>query len=202
MGPKLSGAIGLDLTTMPWEDEATYTLMKNTKLSLHMFDADYEVKGTVETAFSGKKEVTLLDGGFNIFPPLDAAVVPEFGDCEEAVEERIFQKKDQEAWASAPAELDGQRLPCRVFSFEPSGAVIFPVATGACLYKKNEAGEYVDRKCRRTCIRGSYYGTTRPSRLIQMANTRCARWSPSWARTSWPHQPMSSGLVQMKVERC
>ena len=143
VGPKLSGAIGLDLTTMPWEDEATYTLMKNTKLSLHMFDADYEVKGTVETAFSGKKEVTLLDGGFNIFPPLDAAVVPEFGDCEEAVEERIFQKKDQEAWASAPAELDGQRLPCRVFSFEPSGAVIFPVATGACLYKKNDAGEYV-----------------------------------------------------------
>ena len=143
VGPKLSGAIGLDLTTMPWEDEATYTLMKNTKLSLHMFDADYEVKGTVETAFSGKKEVTLLDGGFNIFPPLDAAVVPEFGDCEEAVEERIFQKKDQEAWATAPAELDGQRLPCRVFSFEPSGAVIFPVATGACLYKKNEAGEYV-----------------------------------------------------------
>ena len=155
VGPKLAGSIALDLTTMPWEDDATYKLMKNTKLSLHMLDADFEVKAKVKTLFSGKKEVTLLDGGFNIFPPLDAAVVPEFGDAVESIEELYFSKKDQEAWKTRPDALDGTKQGCRVFSFEPSGAVMLPVPTGTYLYKKNEQGEYDLVETQR--VKQSYY---------------------------------------------
>ncbi len=142
IGPKLAGAVALDLTNMPWTDTGTYTLMNNTKLSVHPIDADFEVKGTIKTAFSGKKEVTLADGSISLFPPLDAAIVPEFDDCKELTDNRYFNKKDQEAWSSAPNDLDGTKQPCRVFAFEPSGAVLAPVTTGTALYKKNEVGEY------------------------------------------------------------
>jgi len=142
VGPKLSGAVALDLLNMPWNDTGTYTLMNNTKLSLHLIDADFEVKGTIKTAFSGKKEVTLADGSISLFPPLDAAIVPEFNTCKESADSRYFHKKDQESWSAAPDELDGTKQPCRVFAFEPAGAVLSPVTTGTALYKKNEAGEY------------------------------------------------------------
>lgn len=142
IGPKLAGAIQLNLLNMPWNDTGTYELMKNTKLSLHMVDADFEVKGTIKTAFSGKKEVTLADGSINLFPPFDVSIAPSFENCKESTDNRYFNKKDQEAWSSAPDELDGTKQPCRVFAFEPSGGVLSPVATGTALYKKNEAGEY------------------------------------------------------------
>ena len=112
VGPKLAGAISLDLATMPWEDEAAYTLLKNTKLSLHMLDADYEVKAKVKTLFSGKKEVTLLDGSFNIFPPLDAALVPEFEDAVDYEETRY---------------INGKSRLCRIIGFKPKGYVTCPV---------------------------------------------------------------------------
>ena len=143
VGPKLAGSVTLDLTNMPWNDTGTYTLMKNTKLSVHPIDADFEVKGTIKTAFSGKKEVTLADGSISLFPPLDAAIVPEFADGRESADNLYFYKKDQEAWSAAPDELDGTKQSCRVFAFEPSGAVVSPVITGTALYKKSESGEYV-----------------------------------------------------------
>jgi len=142
VGPKVAGAVALDLTNMPWNDTGVYTLMKNTKLSLHDLDADFEVKGTVKTAFSGKKEVTLADGSISLFPPLDATIAPGFGDCEESTATLFFKKKDQEAWSSAPDNLDGTKQSCRVFAFEPSGAVFSPVTTGTALFKKSEKGEY------------------------------------------------------------
>ena len=143
VGPKLAGAVALDLTNMPWNDTGTYALMKNTKLSVHPIDADFEVKGTVKTLFnSKKKEVTLADGSISLFPPLNAAIVPEFAKCKESTDNRYFYKKDQDAWSSAPDELDGTKQPCRVLAFEPSGAVLSPVVTGTALYKKNKAGEY------------------------------------------------------------
>ena len=142
VGPKLAGSVALDLTNMPWNETGAYTLMKNTKLSVHPIDADFEVKGTIKLPFKGKKEVTLADGSISLFPPLDAAIVPEFDDGVEYTDNRYFYKKDQEAWRSAPDEQDGTKQPCRVFAFEPSGAVLAPVTTGTALYKKNEAGEY------------------------------------------------------------
>ncbi|MBR3757488.1 MAG: hypothetical protein IKK62_03540, partial [Bacteroidaceae bacterium] len=142
IGPKVAGAIALDLTNPPGTDTGAYNLMKNTKLSLHIVDADFEVKGTVKTAFSDKQEVTLADGSISLFPPLDAAFVPEFGDCEVSAEKLFFHKADQKAWSAAPDNLEGTQQACRVFAFEPSGAVLSPVTTGTALFKKNEEGKY------------------------------------------------------------
>ena len=142
IGPKVAGAIALDLTNPPGTDTGAYTLMKNTKLSLHIVDADFEVKGTVKTAFSDKQEVTLADGSISLFPPLDAAFVPEFGDCEVSAEKLFFHKADQKAWSAAPDNLEGTQQACRVFAFGPSGAVLSPVTMGTALFKKNEEGKY------------------------------------------------------------
>ena len=116
VGPKLSGSIALDLTKMPWDDTASYNQLKNTKLSYHALDADYEVTADVKTLLSGKQNVTLADGSFNLFPPLDAAFAPEFEDCEEYTEERYVN-------------IDGEnkRLPCHIFGFKPGGAVVMPI---------------------------------------------------------------------------
>ena len=142
VGPKLAGAISLDMSTMPWNEAATYNLLKNTKLSLHMLDADYEVKAKVKTAFSGKKEVTLADGSFNIFPPLDATLVPNFGECEELETEQYFDKESVplNEWYSAYDKYEGTMQPCRVFTFEPSGAVLWPTTVGVALLKKEKDG--------------------------------------------------------------
>ena len=116
VGPKLSGSIALDLTKMPWEDTASYNLLKNTKLSYHALDADYEVTADVKTLFSGKQKVTLADGSFNLFPPLDAAFAPEFENCEEYTEKRYLN-------------IDGEDkdVLCHIFAFKPGGAVVMPV---------------------------------------------------------------------------
>ena len=116
VGPKLAGSIALDLTAMPWEGTSRYKLLKNTKLQLHMLDADYEVTADVEVWRSGKKNVTLADGSVNLFPPLDAAFAPEFENCVEYTETRMIQTDEGNKW-----------LPCHIFAFKPSGAVVMPV---------------------------------------------------------------------------
>ena len=127
VGPKLAGSIALDLTTAPWDDAATYNQLKNAKLSMHMVDADYEVKGTVKTAFSGKKEVTLADGSISLFPPFDAPLVPEFGKAHDYYEER---------WQG------NEKMQCRIISFEPSGYVLKPVDIGVVADVLTEEGTY------------------------------------------------------------
>ena len=121
VGPKMAGNISIDLTTNPLDELATYNLLKNTTISFHMLDADYEVKAKVKTLLSGTKEVTLADGSFNIFPPLDVALAPEFSDCTETYEDR-------------------NGIPCRVFTFTPQGAVLMPTYIGARLCKVNGDG--------------------------------------------------------------
>ena len=125
VGPKVSADFTLDLTTSPWNDVATYNQLKNITLGLHLLDADFEVKGTVQTAFSGKKEMTLADGSFSLLPPLDTKLVPEFGDCVEYVEDRTYE---------------GEMTKCRVYAFEPKGDVIKPVKIGTYLCRINDDG--------------------------------------------------------------
>ena len=132
VGPKLAGSIALDLTTAPWDDAATYNQLKNAKLSMHMVDADYEVKGTVKTAFSGKKEVTLADGSISLFPPFDAPLVPEFGKAHDYYEER---------WQG------NEKMQCRIISFEPSGYVLKPVDIGIAVADLTEEGIYGGPQC-------------------------------------------------------
>ncbi len=118
VGPKLGADFKLDLTTLPSEDIATYNQLKNITFQLHMLDADYEVKGTVKTLFnSKKKEVTLADGSFSLFPPFDAKLVPEFNNAIEYTEKK-FVSDD---------EGNSQVYNCRVIGFEPKGYVVKPV---------------------------------------------------------------------------
>ena len=125
VGPKLGADFTLDLTTMPWHDTAFYTQLKNITGQIHMLDADFEVKGTVKTAFSGKKEVTLADGSFSIFPPFDASFAPEFDDAID------YESK----------MLDGGEIrDCRVISFKPKGYVIMPIDVGVALFDVKEDG--------------------------------------------------------------
>ena len=144
VGPKLAGSITLDSSTFPTNGTATYNLLKNTKLQLHMLDADYEVKAKVNTWLSGKQEVTLTDGSISIFPPLDAALAPEFGSVETAMEERTITEDyvfhQTGSWGSSWESLEGVRVPCRTFYIPPSGAVVKPVTIATALYHVEEDG--------------------------------------------------------------
>ena len=132
VGPKLAASFALDLTTAPWDDVATYNQLRNTKISLHMLDADYEVKADVETLFSGKQNVTLADGSISLFPPFDAALVPEFKEAVDYYEER---------W------LKGWEKPClcRIIAFEPTGYVVKlnPIGVAVADISKDETPSYV-----------------------------------------------------------
>ncbi|MBO7067497.1 MAG: hypothetical protein J6W52_02290 [Bacteroidaceae bacterium] len=123
VGPKLAADFTLDMTTMPWLSTAAYTQLKNITLQMHLLDADYEVKGTVKTAFSGKKEVTLADGSTSIFPPFDASFVPEFDDV---------------ADYDTITLIGGELVNCRAIAFKPSGYVIKPVDVGVALFDVKE----------------------------------------------------------------
>ena len=124
VGPKLAADFTLDLTTMPWNDVASYNQLKNIKASIHMLDADYEVKGTVKTAFQpGKREVTLADGSISIFPPFDASFVPEF---EDAVD------------YDSTMLVGGKLRDCHVVAFKPTGYVIKPVDVGVAVFNVKE----------------------------------------------------------------
>ena len=123
VGPKLGADFTLDLTTLPWNDVATYNQLKNITFQLHMLDADYEVKGKVKTAFSGKKEVTLADGSFSLFPPFDAKLVPEFNNAIEYTEKKFISGDED----------NSQVYNCRVIGFEPKGYVVKPVNINAAL---------------------------------------------------------------------
>lgn len=142
VGPKLAGSISLNTSTFPTNGTAAYNLLKNTKLQLHMLDADYEVKAKVNTWLSGKQEVTLTDGSISIFPPLDAALAPEFGSIETAMEERTITQdyvlNQTGTGGTAWERLEGVTVPCRTFYIPPSGAVVKPVDIRAALFHVEE----------------------------------------------------------------
>ena len=126
VGPKLAADFTLDLTTLPWQETASYTQLKNITGQLHMLDADYEVKGTVKTVFnSKKKEVTLADGSISLFPPFDASLVPNFDDAADYDDKMLYK---------------GEIRDCRVISFKPMGYVIKPVDVGVAAFEVKEDG--------------------------------------------------------------
>jgi hypothetical protein len=129
VGPKLAANFTIDLTTLPWEDVAAYKQLRNITAQMNLLDADYEVKGTVKTAFSGKKEVTLADGSISIFPPFEVSFVPDFDKCEEFYESHFV-------W-------DGVKR-CRIFGFKPSGYVFKPVTIGCRLYEIDDQGKELE----------------------------------------------------------
>lgn len=157
VGPKLAGSVTLDSGTLPTNSTATYNLLKKTKMQLHLLDADYEVKATVKTILQKeKKEVTLTDGSISLFPPLDAALVPEFEDIEMAMEERTVSKdyllNELGSWSSSWERFEGVKVPCRTFRVKPKGYVVSPVAIGLKLFQVLEDGSEIP-------LGGSAYGS-------------------------------------------
>lgn len=132
IGPKLSGSIAFDFTTPVWNDDAMYNQMKNAKISMSLLDADYEISADVESVFSSRKKWTLADGTFTLFSPMELSIVPEFGDCVEYDEEREMTYN---------GEL--QKVPCKVFAFEPKGGVFRPITVGVICIELDENGKEV-----------------------------------------------------------
>ena len=74
IGPKLSAEVKIDLSQFNvlragehWATKPTagYSVLKGTKLSLSLLDADYEISAEVATLVSPKKKWTLADGTFS-----------------------------------------------------------------------------------------------------------------------------------------
>ena len=139
VGPKLAGAVSLDLAGMELNGILPYRLLKGTQLSLHVVDADFEVTGTVDTWLTGKKKVTLADGGMNLFPPIDVALAPEFGDCESKMGEQEF-KQPANDWSSSFEKYEGTMQACREFTFKPDGNVLSPTVIGVAMLKVEKDG--------------------------------------------------------------
>ena len=130
VGPKFSGTIGLDLTDVLKTlysgtnynikaGEFAYNLLSNTKASVSLCDADYEIKAEVESAFGKKKKWSLANGTVSLFKPFEVSLVPEFGECRDYEDKRF---------------INGEVLPCRILAFQPQGNVLFPLPIGVTLY--------------------------------------------------------------------
>ncbi len=131
VGPKFSGSIGLDLTDVfktlssgagfnIKASELAYNLLSNTKASVSLCDADYEIKAEVESAFGKKKKWSLANGTVSLFNPFEVSLVPTFEEkCRDYVEKRM---------------VNGELLPCRILAFKPQGKVLFPIPIGVKLF--------------------------------------------------------------------
>ena len=124
VGPKVSADLSVDLTTMPWNDVASYNQLKGLTFGVHPLDADFEVKAKAET-LAGVSDVTLADGSINILPPYNASFVPEFDDVADYDSTTVVGDKVRD---------------CRVISFKPTGYVIKPVNVGIALFDIKEDG--------------------------------------------------------------
>ena len=126
VGPKFSGAIKLDLLNALKGDNDLYTNLKGTHVSLSLMDFDYEVTAEVTTAFSEKKEWTMLDGTLNLWPTIDLNLFPDFEDCEKYDDVGI---------------VDDTTVTYDCYAFNPEGNVFLPQTVGVGLYYIDENGK-------------------------------------------------------------
>ena len=174
VGPKITASISADLTDyrnllqsisivpIPQLIKAgnqAYNLLRNTKFTLGLLDADYEIKANVSSFFSKKKEWTVADGTLHILPSTEVALAPDFGDCIEYTEKR---------------NIDGEELTCQVFAFEPKDNVLMPVTIGVQRFYSED--EYPDAFPREK----KYYQTEKWSKKYNEHN---------WAEYVLPYRP-------------
>ena len=129
VGPKFSGALNINLANMLVGDNDIYNNIKDSKISLSLMDFDYEVTAEVKSAFSDKKEWTLLDGTLNLWPSFDLHLFPNFEDCE-TYKEMSTQLHD-----------DGSNVTLDCYAFNPEGNVFLPQTVGVGLFYVNEKGK-------------------------------------------------------------
>jgi hypothetical protein len=112
LGPKLSGAISVDLLA-----DNTYDMFKDSKLSLSYFCADYETKAKMKAFWGSDDEVTLADGSFSLLSDIEVYLFPEF-------EVEVKQPK-----------LTGNQTIAEV-TLKPSRNLFMPVLVGAAMFYK------------------------------------------------------------------
>ena len=77
------------------ENTAAYDLVKGTSVTLSLCDADYEISADVKSVFSERKKWTFAEGTLSLLKPYEVKMVPEFGECNDYLEERIIDGKKQ-----------------------------------------------------------------------------------------------------------
>ncbi|MBR1394788.1 MAG: hypothetical protein IJ559_03920 [Prevotella sp.] len=125
LGPKISGALNFSLSNVMQDQMSAYNLLKDSKLSFSPLTADYEVKATVSSLFTEKREWTLADGGYNFFGDVDLFLFP---DCE------------VEATAEGKA-LNYKKVTATV---TPSRNIIWPVNVGFGVFENDELVDYTN----------------------------------------------------------
>ena len=121
LGPKLSGALNFSISDAYKDQLSFYNLIKGSNLSLTPLSLDYETKATLNTLFSGKKEVTIADGSTELIRPISLYLVPEFN-----VE--VTGKGNTEGYVGGDIEA----------KITPSRNIIWPTDIGVGVYKKDK----------------------------------------------------------------
>ena len=140
VGPKFSGAFNINLMNVILGDNDAYTNLKDTKVSLSLMDFDFQMTAEVSSLFSSKKEWTLLDGTYSLWPTIDLKFFPDFEDCE---------KYDKVGTELNP---DGSNVTYDCYAFNPEGNVFLPLTVGVGLYYLDENGkeEFIEYQPRST----------------------------------------------------
>ena len=171
VGPKFSGAIKLDLLNALEGDNDLYTNLKGTHVSLGLMDFDYEVTAEVTTAFSEKKEWTMLDGTLNLWPTIDLNLFPDFEDCE------VYTK------LGIDTNPDGSNVTYDCYAFNPEGNVFLPQTVGVGLY-------YIDENGKETATGWQAF---RDRKYYQLENRK------NESNTDWPALTIPSGMLEGMV---
>ena len=126
VGPKFSGAFNINLMNIIFGDNDAYTNLKDTKVSLSLMDFDFQMTAKVSSLFSSKKEWTLLDGTYSMWPTIDLQFFPDFEDCEKYDDVGI---------------VDDTTVTYDCYAFNPEGNVFLPQTVGVGLYYIDENGK-------------------------------------------------------------
>lgn len=124
VGPKVSGNVSLDLKNVIAGDNTVYNNFKDSKLSLQLLSIDYEAKGTYKDSWwGGEKEVTFLQGGVEMFSPMNMYFFPQFDKWE--VKNLSIGNYDNE----------GNPISTPCITVKPSVWTVFPVMVGIDTYE-------------------------------------------------------------------
>ena len=125
LGPKFSGKLSFDLANALLDNDL-YNNLKDSKLTVQLLSADYEMTAKMKSYFGSPKELNLLDGSANILNDMDVYLFPKFGE---------LKKSDYTIRGEGGVELEREKI-----EITPSRLLFFPVACGVAVFrdKKNK----------------------------------------------------------------
>ena len=127
IGPKLSGAVTLDLRNVLFGDNTLYSNFKDSKLTVNLINADYEIKAKVKSLFTDNREWTVADGSMNLFGDINLYFFPEFDSPDDRTHETTtwnMQKDTEHTIVFAPKQrsvLAPLRVGAGFYRIKPDG---------------------------------------------------------------------------------